>query len=86
MKYPVYQSPLCGEGLSALIFLGWIFLLTGMLGTYGHCNVGYAKSLLSHRSKTAKYDHARSFFSPVEDGNHVTSEVSVLDFHTRDAN
>lgn len=52
-----------GEGLSALIFLGWIFLLAAMLGTYAHCNIGYAKSpLLSQRSNTAKYDHARCFF------------------------
>lgn len=87
MKYSVYQAPLCGEGFSALIFLGWIFLLTAMLGTYARSNIDYAKPLLSHTSKTAKYNHARSYFCPFcEDSDHVISDDSGLDFHTGDAN
>lgn len=60
-----------------------------MLGTYAHCNIGYAKSpLLSQRSKTAKYDHARFFvlFFSFSIWDSLNSGISGADFHTRDAN
>lgn len=59
-----------------------------MLGTYAHCNIEYAKSpLLSQRSKTAEYDHARCFFVfSFSIWDSLNSGVSGADFHTRDAN